>query len=209
MTVRQLIVALCAPLLLALAACGINSVPRAEETARAKWADVEASYQRRANLIPNLVATVRGFADQEREVLIGVAEARARASRVEVSTRDVGDPAAMRRFAEAQGELGGALGRLLVTVERYPELRSSELFANLQSQLEGTENRIAIAIRDYNEAVRDYNTRLRTFPESMGASIIHGSEPMALYEATTPGAENAPTVDFSRDGANVRGEGTQ
>ncbi|MBC7985707.1 MAG: LemA family protein [Sphingomonadaceae bacterium] len=205
MTISRLTLPLLAPLLLALAACGINSVPRAEETARAKWADVEAAYQRRANLIPNLVETVRGFADQEREVLIGVADARARASRVEISAEDVGDPEAMRQFAEAQGALGSSLGRLLVTMEAYPELRSSELFANLQSQLEGTENRIAIAIRDYNEAVRDYNTRLRTFPESIGASIIHGAEPMALYEATTPGAENAPTVDFSRDeGGNAQ-----
>ena len=195
---RRLAALFLVPLLFALAACGINSVPTAEENARAKWADVEAAYQRRANLIPNLVETVRGFAEQEREVLVQVTEARAGASQVELSADDLSDPAALQRFAAAQNELGGALSRLLVTFEAYPELRSSELFMNLQAQLEGTENRIAIAIRDYNEAVRDYNTRLRTFPEMFGG-WIHGAEPMALYEATTPGAENAPEVDFSRE----------
>lgn len=187
------------PLLMALAlsACGINSVPRAEETAQARWADVEASYQRRANLIPNLVNTVRGFADQERDVLTQVTEARASASQVNLDAGDLTDPGAMQNFAQTQGQLGGALSRLLVTVERYPELRSSELFANLQSQLEGTENRITISIRDYNEAVRDYNTRLRTFPEAIGG-MLRGSHEMELYEAVTPNAEVAPEVDFSR-----------
>ena len=187
-------------LALALAGCGINSVPRSEETAQAKWADVEAAYQRRANLIPNLVSTVRGFADQERDVLTQVTQARASASQVNLDAGDLTDASAMQNFAQTQGELGGALSRLLVTVESYPELRSSELFMNLQSQLEGTENRITISIRDYNEAVRDYNTRLRTFPEAIGG-MLRGSEEMQLYEATTPNAEVAPEVDFSRDRA--------
>lgn len=187
------------PALAALSACGINSVPRAEENAEARWADVEAAYQRRADLIPNLEATVRGFADQEREVLTEVTEARSQATRVDVDAEDLTDPAAMERFAAAQGELSGALSRLLVTFERYPELRSSELFLNFQSQLEGTENRINIAIRDYNEAVRDYNTRLRTFPEAIGG-MLRGSEPMQLYEAVSEDAEIAPEVDFSREG---------
>lgn len=187
------------PALAALSACGINSVPRAEENAEARWADVEAAYQRRADLIPNLEATVRGFADQEREVLTEVTEARSQATRVDLDAEDLTDPAAMERFAAAQGELSGALSRLLVTFERYPELRSSELFLNFQSQLEGTENRINIAIRDYNEAVRDYNTRLRTFPEAIGG-MLRGSEPMQLYEAVSEDAEIAPEVDFSREG---------
>lgn len=186
------------PALLALAACGINSVPRAEETAQARWADVEAAYQRRADLVPNLEATVRGFAEQEREVLVEVTEARSQATRVDLDAGDLTDPAAMQRFAAAQGELSGALSRLLVTFERYPELRSSDLFANFQSQLEGTENRINIAIRDYNEAVRDYNTRLRTFPEMIGG-MLRGSEEMQLYEAVSEDAEIAPQVDFSRE----------
>lgn len=186
------------PALAALAGCGINSVPRAEEAAQAKWADVEAAYQRRADLVPNLEATVRGFADQERAVLTEVTEARSQATRVDLDADDLTDPAAMERFAEAQGELSGALSRLLVTFEAYPELRSSELFLNFQSQLEGTENRINIAIRDYNEAVRDYNTRLRTFPEAIGG-MLRGSEEMQLYEAVSEDAEIAPEVDFSRE----------
>lgn len=199
MHIRRLLALIFMPLaLLSLTACGINSVPRAEESAQAKWADVEAAYQRRANLIPNLVETVRGFADQERDVLVQVTEARASASQVNLDASQLGDASAMAQFAEAQGELSGALSRLLVTFERYPELRSSELFANLSTQLEGTENRITIAIRDYNESVRDYNTRLRTFPENIGG-WLRGAEPMELYTATTPGAENAPEVDFSRE----------
>lgn len=187
------------PALLALAACGINSVPRAEETAQARWADVEAAYQRRADLIPNLEATVRGFADQERDVLVEVTEARSQATQVNLDAGDLTDPAAMEQFAAAQGQLSGALSRLLATFEAYPELRSSELFLNFQSQLEGTENRINIAIRDYNEAVRDYNTRLRTFPEAIGG-MLRGSEEMQLYEAVSEDAEIAPEVDFSREG---------
>ncbi|MCA1750076.1 MAG: LemA family protein [Sphingomonadales bacterium] len=196
---RVLRIGILLPALLALAACGINSVPRAEETAQARWADVEAAYQRRADLIPNLEATVRGFADQESEVLTQVTEARSQATRVNLDAGDLTDPAAMEQFAEAQGELSGALSRLLVTFEAYPELRSSELFLNFQSQLEGTENRINIAIRDYNEAVRDYNTRLRTFPEAIGGTL-RGSEEMELYEAVSEDAEIAPEVDFSQDG---------
>lgn len=193
----RLRIGLLLPMLVALAACGINSVPRSEEAAQASWANVEAAYQRRASLIPNLVETVRGFATQERDVLTQVTEARAGATRIQISPEQLRDPEAMRAYSEAQARLSSAIIPLQRLQENYPELRSSDLFANLQSQLEGTENRITIAIRDYNEAVRDYNTRLRTFPESIGASVIHGAEPMELYEATTPGAENAPEVDFS------------
>ncbi|MBZ6377614.1 hypothetical protein B5C34_04025 [Pacificimonas flava] len=181
---------------LSLSACGVNSIPTAEEEAIAAWADVENQYQRRADLVPNLVNTVRGFADQEREVLTEVTEARASASQVNLDAGDLSDPQAMQRFQAAQGELSGALSRLLVTVERYPELRSQQNFLELQSQLEGTENRIAVARRDYNDAVRAYNTEIRTFPSLIAARIIYGSERMEPYEATTEGAEEAPTVEF-------------
>jgi LemA protein len=175
-----------------LSACGVNSIPRAEEEAKARWADVETQYQRRSDLIPNLVRTVQAFARQERGVLTDVTEARARASSVQV---DPSDPQAMQRFAQAQGALSQSLSRLLVTVERYPELRSNENFLALQSQLEGTENRIAVARRDYNQAVQAYNTRIRTFPDLIGARVIYGSDPMTPFEAEE-GAERAPEVDF-------------
>lgn len=183
-------------LALALSACGINSVPTAEEQAKAKWADVESSYQRRADLIPNLVATVKGFAAQEQDTLTAVVEARAKATSIQVSANDLGDAAKIQEFAAAQGALSQNLGRLLATVEAYPDLKSNQNFLTLQSQLEGTENRINVARRDYNEAVRQYNTTIRTFPDIIGAKIIHGAEPMEPFTATTEGAEEAPTVAF-------------
>lgn len=183
-------------LLLGLSACGINTIPAKEEEAKARWADVENQYQRRADLVPNLVATVQGFAAQEREVLTAVTEARARASSVQLSADDLTDPARVAQFQAAQDQLGQSLGRLLVTVERYPELKSNQNFLELQSQLEGTENRIAVARRDYNEAARRYNTEIRTFPSRITATIVYGSEPLAYFEATTPGAAQAPTVAF-------------
>ncbi|MDO9487766.1 MAG: LemA family protein [Sphingomonadaceae bacterium] len=185
-----------AALVLTVSGCGINSIPTYEEAAKARWADVQASYQRRADLIPNLVETVRGFATQEREVLTQVTQARASATQVQVSPDQLSDPAAVQRFQEAQGNLSGALGRLLVTVEKYPELRSQENFLALQSQLEGTENRINVSIRDYNEAVRVYNTEVRTFPGIIGAKVIHGAEPLTPYQATAPNADQAPAVKF-------------
>ena len=189
---RTRLFAVLATVVVVLSACGINSIPRAEEEVKARWADVETQYQRRADLIPNLVRTVQGFAQQERQVLTEVTEARARASSIQV---DPANPQAVRQFAEAQGALSQSLGRLLVTVERYPELRSNENFMALQSQLEGTENRIAISRRDYNAAVQAYNTRIRTFPDLIGARIIYGSEPMTPFEAQE-GAERAPEVNF-------------
>ncbi|MFN7176620.1 MAG: LemA family protein [Thermaurantiacus sp.] len=183
-------------MLLGLAACGINTIPTKEEAAKAKWADVENQYQRRADLVPNLVATVQGFAAQERDVLTAVTEARARASSVQLSADDLTNPAQVAQFQAAQDQLGQSLGRLLVTVERYPELKSNQNFLELQSQLEGTENRIAIARRDYNEAARAYNTEIRTFPSRITATVVYGSEPLTYFEATTPGAAQAPTVAF-------------
>jgi len=181
---------------LSLAGCGLNSVPTAEETAKARWADVQNEYQRRADLVPNLVATVKGYAAQEKSVLIGVTEARAKATSIQVSPDDLTNPAKVQQFGAAQGELSQALGRLLMVTENYPDLKSNQNFLALQSQLEGTENRITIARRDYNEAVRAYNTRIRTFPDAIGAKIFYGAKPMAPFEATTPGAQTAPTVSF-------------
>lgn len=188
--------ALLAVLPLALAACGINTIPTQEERAKAQWAEVQNQYQRRADLIPNLVATVKGYAAQESSVLIGVTQARASALQVRSDPGVTQDPAAFQRYAAAQNNLSLALAPLRVLQENYPDLKSNENFMALQAQLEGTENRIAIARRDYNEAVRDYNTTLRTFPQVIWAKTVHGgSKPMQLFEATAT-AQSAPTVDF-------------
>jgi len=157
---------------LSLAGCGLNSVPTAEETAKARWADVQNEYQRRADLVPNLVATVKGYATQEKSVLIGVTEARAKATSIQVSADDLTNPAKIQQFGAAQGELSQALGRLLMVTENYPDLKSNQNFLALQSQLEGTENRITITRRDYNEAVRAYHTRIRTIPDAIGDKIF-------------------------------------
>ncbi|MFL6856297.1 MAG: LemA family protein [Allosphingosinicella sp.] len=176
-----------------LSGCGVNSIPTAEESAKAKWADVQAAYQRRASLIPNLVATVKGSAASEQNILIGVTQARANATKIQVSGDQLTDPAALQRFAQAQNGLTLSLQRLQ---EAYPQLQSQGNFKTLMDQLEGTENRINISIRDYNEAVQGYNTTIRTFPAVIGAKVIYGAKPMATYQATTPGAENAPAVSF-------------
>ncbi|MEM1196552.1 MAG: LemA family protein [Pseudomonadota bacterium] len=193
-TLRAALVGLAA---LGLAACGINSVPAAEEEAKAKWADVEAQFQRRANLIPNLAEVAKGAAENEQTILREVTEARAKATSVQISADNLGDAEAMESFAAAQGQIGAGLGRLLASFEAYPDIKSNQNFLALQSQLEGTENRIAVAIRDYNEAVRAYNTTIRTFPDTIGANIIHGAEPIAPYSAVTPGADEAPTLDLT------------
>ncbi len=179
-----------------LAGCGINAIPTKEEAAKARWADVENDYQRRADLIPNLVATVKGYATQERTVLDEVTQARASATQVKVDASTLTNQAALDKFSAAQDRLGGALGRLLVASEHYPDLKSNENFLALQSQLEGTENRIAIARRDYNAAVQDYNTTLRVFPTSIWAGTLYSSsKPMALFSASAS-AQAAPTVSF-------------
>jgi LemA protein len=189
---RSRLFAVLATVTVFLSACGINSIPRAEEEAKARWADVQNLYQRRADLVPNLVATVRGAAQQERTVLREVTEARASASRITVTGEQLSDPAAMARFAEAQSRLTLSLQRLQ---EAYPELRTNQNFLTLQDQLEGTENRIAVARRDYNGAVQAYNTRIRTFPDLIGARVIYGAQPMTPYQADAA-AQRAPTVDF-------------
>lgn len=180
-----------------LSGCGYNTIPTKQERAQAAWADLQSQYQRRADLIPNLVAVVQGAAIAERTTLTQVVEARARATSIQVTPETLNDPAAFQAFQAAQGQLSGALSRLLATVEAYPQIQSNQNFINLQSQLEGTENRITIARRDYNEAVRDYNTTLRTFPNVIWAKTVHsGSQPMQMFVAA-PGAETAPTVNFN------------
>ena len=180
---------------LSLAGCGINSVPTAEEQVNAKWGDLQADYQRRADLIPNLVATVKGYAQQEKTVLTQVTEARAKATSVQLNAGDLTDPAKVQAFQSAQNQLSGSLGRLLVSVEAYPDLKSNQNFLALQDQLEGTENRIEIARRDYNESVRQYNTLIRTFPTAIGAKVFYGAKPKVPFEASAA-AQQAPTVSF-------------
>jgi LemA protein len=181
---------------LSLAGCGINNIPTFDEQAKAKWSDVQNQYQRRADLIPNLVETVKGYAAQEREVLTQVIEARAKASQVKVDASTVTDPAKFKQYQDAQNALSGALGRLLVTVERYPDLKSNQNFLALQSQLEGTENRIAVARRDYIEGVRAYNTELKTFPGVIWATTLYRKyKPMETF-TSTPDSQRPPNVKF-------------
>lgn len=176
-----------------VAGCGINSIPTAEENVKARWADVQNDYQRRADLIPNLVATVKAAGAQEKSILVEVTQARAAASTVQVSGDDLTDPAKIAQFSRVQGAVGLSLQRLQ---EAYPELKSQGNYTTLMSQLEGTENRITIARRDYNGAVQAYNTKIRTFPDAVGAKIFYGAKPMVPFAATTPGAETAPAVNF-------------
>ncbi|MES2096682.1 MAG: LemA family protein [Pseudomonadota bacterium] len=176
-----------------LTACGINSVPTAEENAKARWADVQNQYQRRADLIPNLVATVKAAGAQEKDILVQVTQARASASQVNVAGADLTDPNKMAAYQRAQAGVTLSLQRLQ---EAYPELKSQGNYATLLSQLEGTENRITIARTDYNAAVQAYNTRIRTFPDAIGAKIFYGAKPLVPFQATTPDAETAPKVNF-------------
>jgi LemA protein len=181
-----------------LAGCGVNNIPTYEQNAKAKWSEVLSQYKRRADLVPNLVETVKGFAAQEQNVLTGVVEARAKATQAQVNIpADVlTNPEAMKRFQDAQNQLSGALGRLLAVSERYPDLKSGQNFLALQSQLEGTENRIAIARRDYINAVRVYNTELTTFPGRIWRSVLYSSsQPMATFDIA-PAEMQTPRVDF-------------
>ncbi len=192
--VKRLLLALMLPL--ALAGCGINTIPTKEEQAKAQWGEVQNQYQRRADLVPNLVATVKGYAAQEKGVLVEVTQARASATQVKVDASTITDPVAFQKYEAAQNQLSGVLGHLLAITENYPDLKSNQNFLALQSQLEGTENRIAIARRDYNEAVRSFNTELRTFPGVLWAKTVYSSsKPMQLFSATQA-AQSAPTVSF-------------
>ena len=176
--------------------CGYNTIPTLEEQAKARWGDVQNQYQRRADLIPNLVETVKGFASQEKSVLTAVVEARAKATQVKIDASQLTDPEKLKQFQDAQNQLTGALGRLLAVSENYPDLKSNANFLALQSQLEGTENRIAVARRDYIDAVRVYNTALRTFPTLIWAkTVFAGNKPMAEF-AAIEGSEKPPPVKF-------------
>jgi LemA protein len=191
-SLRATFVALAA---LSLAACGINSVPAKEEAAKAKWADVQNAYQRRADLIPNLVSTVRGAAASESQILTNVTDARARATSINITTDDLSNPEEFQKFQDAQNQLTQALGQLRTVVENYPTLQSQARFADLMTALEGSENRISTARDRYNEAVRDYNTEIRTFPSIIGAKIVHGAEPMVPF-AASEAAQSAPAVNL-------------
>lgn len=182
-------------LFLTLTGCGYNSLQGMDEQVNAAWSEVQNQYQRRFDLIPNLVETVKGFATQEREVLTQVVEARSKVGQVKVSPEITQNPEAFRKFEEAQSQLSGALSRLMVVVERYPELKSNENFLTLQSQLEGTENRIAVSRRDYIRAVQQYNTAVRSFPTNLTAKYLLGLKVRENFSAQ-PGAQEAPKVKF-------------
>lgn len=188
-------------LILLLGGCGCTgyqSMVGLDENVKAKWANVQSDYQRRADLIPNLVNTVKGAANFEQETLTRVIEARAKATQTTINPGDL-TPENMARFQQAQGELSGALSRLLVTVERYPDLKANQNFANLQTQLEGTENRIKVSRNDFNTSVQEYNTTVRKFPNVLFAGIM-GFSVKQPFQAD-PGAQTAPTVDFNTDSA--------
>ena len=184
-------------LVVSLAGCGINNIPTYDEQVKAAWSQVQNQYQRRADLVPNLVNTVQGFADQEREVLVEVTEARSKVGSIQMDESILDDPQKFQQFEQAQSQLGSALQRLMVVVERYPDLKSNQNFLTLQAQLEGTENRIAVARRDYIQAVQQYNTEIRTFPGRIWHSVLYSElEQRENFEATTENADQAPSVNF-------------
>jgi len=189
-------VALALLALLGLSACGINNIPAYDEEVKATWSDVLNQYQRRADLVPNLVNTVKGFAAQEERVLTEVVEARAKVSQMQLPPDVLTNPEAFKTFQASQDQLTSALSRLLVVVERYPDLKSNENFLTLQSQLEGTENRIAVARRDYIAAVQRYNTELRTFPGRIWKAVLYSDSQVMENFAAAPGVEQAPEVKF-------------
>src|ERR1700719_3568581 len=183
-------------LCLTVSACGYNTIPTDEEQAKAKWADVQNNYQRRADLIPNLVATVQGYAKQEKDVLTAVIEARAKATQVKIDASQLTDPDKLKQFQDAQNQLTGSLGRLLAVSENYPDLKSKQNFLALQSQLEGTENRIAVARRDYIEAVRVYNTDHKTYTGVLWPSTVFRSNKPMAESAANDNAQTPPQVKF-------------
>lgn len=182
---------------LVVAGCGVNNIPTYEQSAKAAWSEVQNQYKRRADLVPNLVATVQGFAEQERKVLTDVVEARAKATQIQVPADIVTNPAAMKQFQDAQGALGSALGRLLAVIERYPDIKSGQNFLALQSELSGTENRIANARRDYIEAVRTYNTELNTIPGRWWKALYPQAKEMATFDIPAE-EQKTPKVDFNQ-----------
>jgi LemA protein len=194
-TKRALPFVLAAALL--LSACGYQQIPRSENAVAAAWAEVENQYQRRADLVPNLVETVKGYAAHERETLEAVVAARAQATQVKLSVDQL-TPENMKKFEQAQGELRSALGRLLAVAENYPQLKANENFRDLQAQLEGTENRITIARRRYIDQIREFNDLVTVPPTSWTNAVLYHKQPKAQFTATTQGAEKAPSVKFSK-----------
>jgi len=184
-------------ILMLLSSCGINNIPTFDEQVKAAWSQVENQYQRRADLIPNLVETVKGFANQEKDTLTAVVEARSKVSSMQVDSNLINDPQKLQQFEQAQQQLSGALSRLMVVVERYPDLKSNQNFLALQSQLEGTENRIAVSRRDYIAAIQRYNVEIRTFPGRIWHSLMYGEMDLReTFEATAENADQAPEVSF-------------
>lgn len=184
-------------LLVQLGGCGINNIPTFDEQVKAAWAQVENQYQRRADLIPNLVSTVKGYAKHETETLQAVTEARSKVSSMQVDSSIINNPEKLQQFEAAQQQLGSALSRLMVVVERYPDLKANQNFLSLQSQLEGTENRISVARRDFIASVNQYNTEIRTFPGRIWHSVLYSDMPIReTYQATTENAATAPSVNF-------------
>ena len=198
---RKVATLLLAAAAIALSGCGYNDIQRADEATKAGWSEVVNQYQRRADLIPNLVNTVKGFAQQEQEVLTRVTEARARATGVQITAETLGDPAALQKFQAAQGELSSALARLLVVVERYPELKSDKNFLELQAQLEGTENRIAVARTRYIKSVNEYNVLVRQFPVNLTAMVFGYSTKPNFTVENEQAIQRAPAVDFGKPAA--------
>jgi LemA protein len=180
-----------------LGGCGVNNIPTYDEQVKSAWGQVQNQYQRRADLVPNLVATVKGYAAHESETLTAVTEARAKVGSMQIDSKLIDDPQRLQQFEQAQGQLTSALQRLMVVVERYPDLKANQNFLALQSQLEGTENRISVARRDYVLAVERYNTEIRTLPGSLWHKILYSSLPVReSFSATSPNAEQAPAVNF-------------
>ena len=179
-----------------LVSCGYNSLQATDEEVKGAWGEVENQYQRRADLIPNLVNVVKGYAKHESETLEAVVKARAEATQTKIDPSKLSDPQAFQKFEQAQAQLGGALSRLLVTVEKYPDLKANENFKDLQAQLEGTENRIAVARMRYIDQVKTYNTQVRSFPTNLTAKFLLHLEPREQFKASTAGAEKAPEVKF-------------
>ncbi len=193
---RTLGAAAMAALMLAMAGCGINNIPRYDQQVQAAWAQVQNEYQRRADLVPNLVSTVKGYAAHEDKVLTEVTEARARVSQTQIPANILTNPQAFKQFEQNQATLSGALSRLMVVTENYPNLKADQSFLTLQSQLEGTENRIAVARRDYILAVQQYNTELTTIPGRWYRSMFYGDKQVMQSFSAEQGAQNAPKVQF-------------
>ena len=194
---RRFLTVLAAFMSLSLTNCGYNAIQSNDEQVKANWSEVVNQYQRRADLVPNLVNSVKGFAQQEKDVLLGVTNARAKVGSIQATPEVLNDPAAFQKFTQAQGELSSALSRLLVVTENYPQLKSDALFRDLMSQLEGTENRITVARNRYIKAVQDYNVSIRTFPNNITAMIFHYTEKPNFAVANEKEISTAPKVDFN------------